>query len=245
MNYITIDKTIKKALYLQIKDSIESAIKSGVLTDNDRLPTESELCEVFGISDIVVKNAYKLLVQQGLITRVQGSGTFVSTRRIFRFPLKGFQYVSDFDSYRYQSKHKKVIMFDQAKNEDRIMDALELKKDEKYWVCKYVVFIDNAEVLLQTLYLPEKLFLKLNLVDFEKYSLPDLLTKRFSYTLKHVKNGFSPVNLSSSESLLLNTFKHAAAHRVRTNVYCEHDRAIAYLETLFLGQYTQFEVIMR
>ncbi|MCD8561970.1 MAG: winged helix-turn-helix domain-containing protein [Acholeplasmataceae bacterium] len=55
MNYIKIDKTIKKALYLQIKDSIEEAIQSGILSDNDRLPTESELCEVFGISDIVVK----------------------------------------------------------------------------------------------------------------------------------------------------------------------------------------------
>jgi DNA-binding GntR family transcriptional regulator len=99
MNYIKIDKTIKKAFYLQIKDSIEDAIKKGILSDNDRLPTESELCEVYGISDIVVKNAYKLLVKEGYIIRVQGSGTFVSTRKIYRFPLAGFDKLSSFSSY--------------------------------------------------------------------------------------------------------------------------------------------------
>lgn len=243
MNYIRIDKTIKKALYLQIKDSIEDAIKQGVLADNDRLPTESELCEVFGISDIVVKNAYKLLVQQGLIIRVQGSGTFVSTRRIYRFPLKGFDQTSRLSPYNYQSKTKRVIMFDQTSGQERVFEALKLNSFDSYYVFKYVILIDNAEVLLQTLHLPFKLFPKLSIEDIENHRLPELLTKRYHHTISKVSNGFSPVNLSSSEALLLNTYKHAAAHRVRTTVL-DQSRPIAYLETLFLGQYTQFEVVL-
>ena len=244
MNYIKIDKTIKKALYLQIKDSIEDAIKQGILLDNDRLPTESELCEVYDISDIVVKNAYKLLVKEGLIIRVQGSGTFVSTRRVFRFPLKGFHRIEDFSSMQYQSKSKRVIMFDQTSGSERVMDMLSLSSKDSYYVIKYVVLIENAEVLLQTLHLPTELFPKLTIHDIETNNLPQLLSTHYHHVIKKVKNGFSPVNLSSSEALLLNTFKHAAAHRVRTTILNESERPFAYLETLFLGQFTQFEVIL-
>lgn len=244
MNYIKVDKTVKKALYLQIRDSIEEAIHTGVLADNDRLPTESELCEVFSISDIVVKNAYKLLVKQGLVTRVQGSGTFVSTRKIFKFPLKGFDKIGDFAAYRYTSKVKRIIMFDVTKDNNLIYSTLNIHQDDRFYVAKYVVLIDNAEVLYQTLYLPEKLFPKLTIHDLEQTNLPQLLTERYPYRMTRVKNGFSPVNLTSSEAQLLNTYKNAAAHRVRTTILGEHDDVIAYLETLFLGQYTQFEVIV-
>lgn len=244
MNYIKIDKTIKKALYLQIRDSIEDAINDGTLSDNDRLPTESELCDVFNISDIVVKNAYKLLVKQGLVSRVQGSGTFVSTRRIFKFPLKGFEKIGDFSSYKYTSKSKRVIFFDVANDSDWIKTILDLKHDERYYVAKYVVFIDHAEVLYQTMYLPESLFQPLSISILEQSNLSKLLTEHYPYHMKRVKNGFSPVNLSSAEAQLLNTQKHAAAHRVRTTIYGDNDQVIAYLETLFLGQYTQFEVIV-
>jgi GntR family transcriptional regulator len=244
MNYIKIDKTIKKALYLQIRDSIEDAIRVGVLADNDRLPTESELCEVFNMSDIVVKNAYKLLVKQGLVTRVQGSGTYVSTRKMFKFPLKGFDKIGDFGAYAYTSKEKRVVLFDISKDLESISLLLNLREGERYYVAKYVVLVDQAEVLYQTLYLPEKLFPKLAISDLEQSNLPQLLTVKYPYHMKRVKNGFSPVNMTSSEAQLLNTFKHAAAHRVRTTIFGDQDVVIAYLETLFLGQYTQFEVIV-
>ncbi|HRX45232.1 MAG TPA: GntR family transcriptional regulator [Acholeplasmataceae bacterium] len=244
MNYIKIDKTIKKAFYLQIKDSIEDAIKKGILSDNDRLPTESELCEVYGISDIVVKNAYKLLVKEGYIVRVQGSGTFVSTRKIFRFPLAGFDKLSSFSNYHYQAKSKRVILFDRAADDLQVIDQLQLHENNTYIVVKYIVLIENAEVLFQTLYLPDELFPGLTLQDIEQNTLPDLLTKRFSHQIKHVKNGFTPMNLSSSLALLLNTYKNAAAHKVKTIIFNQQEQPIALLETLFLGQYTQFEVIL-
>ncbi len=187
MNYIKIDKTIKKAFYLQIKDSIEDAIKKGILSDNDRLPTESELCEVYGISDIVVKNAYKLLVKEGFIVRVQGSGTFVSTRKIYRFPLAGFDKLSSFSNYHYQTKSKRVILFDRASDDHNVMDQLKLYDNSHYIVAKYIVLIENAEVLFQTLYLPEVLFQGLTLQDLEQNTLLDLLTKKFSHQLKQAK----------------------------------------------------------
>lgn len=137
-----------------------------------------------------------------------------------------------------------MILFDHASGNESIISQLNLNERDTYIMCKYVVFIENAEVLLQTIYLPEKHFPQLSIYDIERFNMNELLTKRFSYHIKKVKNGFSPINLSSSEALLLNTFKHAAAHRVRTTMLIEDEKPLLYIETLFLGQYTQFEVIM-
>lgn len=243
MNYIHIDKTIKKAYYLQIKDSIKNAIQQGVLLDMDKLPTEHEICEVFGISDIVVKNAYKLLVQEGLITRIQGSGTYVSTRRVFRFPLKGFSKMSSFESFNYQSKEKRMILFEERQGDVDIHLALEQSDQEPYYIAKYVILVENAEALLQTLYLPKALYKGLVMDDIRENHLPKLIERRYGHIIHHVKSGFHPVNLSASEVLLMNTYKNAAAHRVKTSIYNASNVVIGYLDTLFLGEYTQFEVV--
>lgn len=244
MKYITLDKTSKKALYLQIKDSIALAIKSGELVDHDRLPTESEVCEIFGISDIVVKNAYKGLVNEGLVHRVQGSGTYVSTRKIYTFPLKNFDRLDPQAAYGFPNKEKIMVLFDYKRSDESISDTLKLSDDQYYFMVKYVVLIDNAQVLVQTLYLPELYFPSLT-IDKVRYStLMDIMLTMYHHEIKHVKNGFSPINLSASEALLLNTHKHNAAHRVRSTVFNTKDHIIAYMETLFLGQFTQFEVTM-
>lgn len=244
MKYITLDKTSKKALYLQIKDSIVHAIKTGVLVDHDRLPTESEICEIFGISDIVVKNAYRLLVNEGLVQRVQGSGTYVSTRKIYTFPLKNFDRLSSTTHYGFPNKEKVMILYDYQKSDTLSIETLNLSVDEYYYTLKYVVLIDKAQVLVQTLYLPEHHFPALSLDVVKDKSLADIMMNTYKHAIKHVKNGFTPINLSASEALLLNSHKHNAAHRVRSTVYNDSDQIIAYIETLFLGQFTQFEVVM-
>ena len=77
MNYIRINKFSKIPLYLQLKNSIKNAILNGVLKDKDKLPTEEFIGQVFNISRPVVRQAYQSLIDEGLITRHQGKGTFV------------------------------------------------------------------------------------------------------------------------------------------------------------------------
>ena len=65
-------------LYLQIRDMLKEKIDLGVLKPGDQLPTESELVQQHGVSRITIKSALKMLVEDGLIYRIAGKGTFVS-----------------------------------------------------------------------------------------------------------------------------------------------------------------------
>lgn len=71
-------------LYGQILDQIVS----GRLKEGERLPPEKEICEMFGVSRPVVRDALLRLRADGLLQARQGSGTYVMRRPADR--LKDF-----------------------------------------------------------------------------------------------------------------------------------------------------------
>lgn len=70
--------TERMPLYQRVQEYIREMISSQVLKVGDRIPTEKELMERFGVSKITVVNALSGLVNERIITRVPGKGTFVS-----------------------------------------------------------------------------------------------------------------------------------------------------------------------
>lgn len=66
------------ALYQQLKDHIASHIQDGTWRAGDRLPSESELVQQFGMSRMTVNRALRELSEQGRIRRVAGVGSFVA-----------------------------------------------------------------------------------------------------------------------------------------------------------------------
>jgi DNA-binding GntR family transcriptional regulator len=71
--------------YLRIAGDLRAAITSGEYGPGDRLPSESQLMAEYGVSRIVVRDAFAILESGGLIRRQRGSGAFVAEgRRIIR-----------------------------------------------------------------------------------------------------------------------------------------------------------------
>ncbi len=63
--------------YAQLADRLRTEIQNGVYTGGQRLPSENELASATGYSRQTVRQAMALLENEGLTTRVQGSGTYV------------------------------------------------------------------------------------------------------------------------------------------------------------------------
>ena len=64
--------------YEQVKAFIKSRIGSGGWKPGDPVPSESVLMQQFGISRMTVNRALRELVAAGMVTRIQGSGSFVA-----------------------------------------------------------------------------------------------------------------------------------------------------------------------
>lgn len=63
--------------YQQIVDWLAENINSGTYRPNERIPSEHELSEQFGLSRQTIRHAIEILEQQGRVRRVRGSGTYV------------------------------------------------------------------------------------------------------------------------------------------------------------------------
>lgn len=72
-----IDKQSYVPAYVQLAAILRQRISSGVYPPGSRLPSEAALSKNFGMSSMTARQAVGVLVEEGLVRRVQGSGTFV------------------------------------------------------------------------------------------------------------------------------------------------------------------------
>lgn len=70
------DKEVKPK-YMEIYDHYREMIRSGILRQDSKLPSEGQIADKFGVSRITATHAMKQLQDEGYIHRVQGSGSYV------------------------------------------------------------------------------------------------------------------------------------------------------------------------
>ncbi|WP_319560686.1 GntR family transcriptional regulator [Marispirochaeta sp.] len=76
----------RKPLYIQIYDYIQQEIAEERLKVHDRVYESKELQDLFNVSKITTEKAFKALMDNGLIYRIPGKGTFVSDLSSKRIP---------------------------------------------------------------------------------------------------------------------------------------------------------------
>lgn len=67
-----------KPMYEQIFEALRERIRLHQYKIGDRVPSEKELCDEFGVSRITTKKALEMLVAQQLVVRQPGRGSFVA-----------------------------------------------------------------------------------------------------------------------------------------------------------------------
>jgi GntR family transcriptional regulator len=81
------DRHLAVPLYVQLREALRTQIEEQGLRPGDRLPTETELEERYGVSRSTIRQAVGELETEGLLRRVQGKGTFVTAPKIQHLPV--------------------------------------------------------------------------------------------------------------------------------------------------------------
>lgn len=69
-------------LYVQLAQQLEQDIQNKIYADGQRLPSETQLCQKYGVSRITVRQAIFVLQQKKLLYSVHGKGTYVHYKHI-------------------------------------------------------------------------------------------------------------------------------------------------------------------
>jgi len=88
-----IDRNSYEPVYAQLANILRRQVAAGVFRPGDQLPSEAMLCQSYQVSPMTVRRTINLLAEEGVVSAVQGRGTFVKALELGRaaFDLQELQ----------------------------------------------------------------------------------------------------------------------------------------------------------
>nr|MBO2482787.1 transcriptional regulator [Bacillaceae bacterium] len=117
-------------LYRQIASRIKEDIILSNLGKDEAILPENKLAEKYKVSRVTIRRAIDLLVKEGILYRIQGSGTYVKTEKINHdiYKLQGF---TEEMLQLQQNPINKILEFRLEYPDRQVRDILHLKEDER------------------------------------------------------------------------------------------------------------------
>ncbi len=140
-----IDKDRFEPAYAQLAAILRRQIAAGVYPPGDKIPSESSISKEYGLSPMTVRQAIGVLIDHGLVVRVQGSGTFVKplTLTESRFDLDSIKEIFQ-DGAR---THVKILQLNLARADMITAEKLRLRKGAKVIIIRRLLLRDAEPIM--------------------------------------------------------------------------------------------------
>lgn len=136
-------------LYKQIANIIAQDIKNGKYSYGDRLPSELTLKDVFGVSRITVRAAIAELIDEGLLVRSQGKGTFIAQPKAV-MPATDHPGFTQSCLLAGRTPSTKLLTIDYTYPSPTECQFLNLSENDKIIVSKRLRFIESYPTVIET-----------------------------------------------------------------------------------------------
>jgi GntR family histidine utilization transcriptional repressor len=143
------EKTVP--LYDQVKRYITERMERGEWSSGTRLPTEQELVSELGVSRMTVHRALRELSSQGILRRVQGVGTFISTPVPSTELLEIRDIAEDIQS-RGHRHHSKVVKLEAVRASLDMATTFDLRPGAKIFRSLVVHYENDMPIQLEDRY---------------------------------------------------------------------------------------------
>lgn len=157
---------MKTPLHKQIYQDLLEKITSGVYQENQTIPTELELAEIYNVSRPTVRQAVQALVNEGYLEKRKKRGTVVKKPKI----RQEFTHVIEsFDSEMNRKgiiPKTQVLMFSKDAANTEVAENLDIAEGDSIFKLMRLRYAGEKPIVLVTSYIPEALFPNLAEVDF-------------------------------------------------------------------------------
>lgn len=147
-----LDRESHLSLYMQIAERLRDEIATGRYAESGKLPSEQALVRRFEVSRVTVRLAIGHLINDGLVVRKQGKGTFLAgslVRHDLR-GLKGFYHELVSQGFNPETR---LLDFELADPPPEVADALGSGRSRRV-LLRRLYSLDGAPICLATTWLP-------------------------------------------------------------------------------------------
>jgi GntR family transcriptional regulator len=162
-------------LYIKIHDDIRKWIDAGRWKVGERLPSERELSEIFGVSRMTLRQAVTQLVDEGILERRVGSGTYVASERV-REKMRGTTSFSEIIKAQGKKPTSKVLSYVKVTANETERERLNLQEGEPIIRMERIRYADDVPIAFEVASIPYDI-----IKDFKKRDI----TSHFFDTLKN------------------------------------------------------------
>lgn len=225
-------------VYIQIHNQIKKDIEAGKWSVGDRIPSERELADNFNVSRMTLRQAIQTLVDEGILERRIGSGTFVANQKV-QEKMSGVTSFTDLMLAQGKKPASKTISYHMAKPSLSEMEKLNIKDNATVLRMERIRFGDNVPISFEVATIPADLI--------EGYSREEV-TSSFYHTLE-TKGGLSLGGAQQNVSAMLASERIAeylkikrgdAILRLRQISYLKSGRPFEYVRTQYVGERFEF-----
>ena len=144
-------------VYVQIRESLRAEIMRGALRRGEQLPPESELAARYNVSRMTIRESIEGLVDEGLLYRRQGVGTFVALPHLQRDHTRLTSFFDKAENEGIQARAK-VLKLEVIPAKPKVAEALDLPAESLVIRVKTLRFADNVPITVHDAHVPQKLF---------------------------------------------------------------------------------------
>jgi len=229
-----IDKNSPIPVYYQLKNDLTSKIAKGVWKSGDCIASERELCEIYGVSRMTIRQAVGELVQEGVLLRIKGKGTFVCEQKLKQQDMMSFTEIIKKTGNELVTE---VLEFSTIETPEDFEDIFTL--DNLYKI-KRKRIVDKECVALETVYIP---------VDYCGYIDKDMLNgslfkilEKFGYIVDYSTSSISAIIINEELKEIFEVDQEVPMLKVISKTYDNKDKMIFLEEAIYRSDKYLLEV---
>jgi len=229
-----LERSLPKPLYVQLEEIIREKIDSKEWTPLNSIPSENELSRIYGLSRMTVRSVITQLVNEGLLYRVPGKGTFVSEPKITTQSLSYIGIREQLEKMGYEISTK-VISMEKSEASRQIADILSLKYKEEVYVLQRVRVLKGEPLSLHISYIPVGLCSDLETKNLEDEQLCVILKNDYGLARGRVEETLESYPATASEARLLNVKPGYPLLLLQDIIFSRNGSPFEYSKVMFRG----------
>lgn len=168
-------KDARIPLYQQLMEELKAGISSGRYGAGQKIPSEAELSEIYGVSRITVRRAVEELCRENYLSKYQGKGTFVNESKVAR-KIKQTGTMSFTDACRENGMEADAHVVSLKRSDARVDEQrfFGLAEGEQVFHLKRVRTANGTPIMLENTFFPCS-FGDIDAEAFEHASLFDVI----------------------------------------------------------------------
>lgn len=227
-------------MYIQIKEALKKRILEGDYATHERLPSESELMKMFGVSRITVRQALRDLHGDGLVFSVQGKGTFVSKPKAVQDMqrLQGFGEAMTPQGYETSTR---VMCNEYIRPSVEIANAFGINRSMRVLNVRRVRYLNREPISVDDSYFPENIGKHLYVRDLNQDIFP-MLENELNTMLSYAELKIESVSASAEVASQLNIEPNSPILKIIRMVYSQENKLIDFEYLYYRGESFQYQL---